>query len=402
MRPMTRQPHIARAASLACVLALASCGSKPAPAVNSGLDSLASGTTAAAPRPSIVNPDEVRTSDLPSLLEQQALDMQRLLDGLPPGEPRQAAFNPPPSQPVRPGTERVIEGPLTVKVVVDPIPESPSDPATIESPQPKTLTEKIDDASLLLVDLLRQHTADGGSAMRTLTTLAAMEAVRPGAMQQLLTPASADASPLDSAQRAIVEVFRDLVLATVDIAGREWKGDEAGAYADRVSEFAARLQASRPLRILNAELCTSVRGFGQFSPFPENTFVAGRGQRAIVYVEVDRFAYRALGGDERSAEAVARGDRWAVELTQEMSLWNETATLRAMFRREERVLDTSRNKRRDFHLITDILIPSTLSVGIYNLKITVRDKVSGAEAEATIPIRIIPAGTLATEGSLRD
>jgi hypothetical protein len=52
-------------------------------------------------------------------------------------------------------------------------------------------------------------------------------------------------------------------------------------------------------------------------------------------------------------------------------------------------VDTSRNKRRDFYLINRIELPSTLSIGRYQLKVIMRDLVSGAEAEAIIPIEIV-------------
>ena len=55
------------------------------------------------------------------------------------------------------------------------------------------------------------------------------------------------------------------------------------------------------------------------------------------------------------------------------------------------IRDTSRT-RRDFFLVQRIDLPANLSVGKYNLKVTVRDRLAGeggAEAELAVPIQIV-------------
>jgi hypothetical protein len=139
---------------------------------------------------------------------------------------------------------------------------------------------------------------------------------------------------------------------------------------------------------VHAELCTRVLGFGSYTTFPAAHFPAGTEQRAIVYVEVANLPQRELGPTDTSL-ARQPGDRYLVDLTQETNLYNESGSLLALHVPEQRLTETSRNRRRDFFLVSQVTLPPSLSIGLYNLKVTVRDRVTGAQAEASIPIEIV-------------
>ena len=53
------------------------------------------------------------------------------------------------------------------------------------------------------------------------------------------------------------------------------------------------------------------------------------------------------------------------------------------------IVDISRRQRRDFYLVADIELPPTLTVGGYQLKVTLVDETTGAEDAALIPIDIV-------------
>jgi hypothetical protein len=141
--------------------------------------------------------------------------------------------------------------------------------------------------------------------------------------------------------------------------------------------------------ILRTALCTRVEGFGRFDPYSTSTFVQGRTLRAIVYVELDGFATRPARDSDPVMSNVAIGDQVSVDLTQSLSLYHDADDLLAWHRPARGVIETSRNKRRDFYLIQQIDLPPTLTVGRYNLKVTVTDRTTQAQAEAIIPIEIV-------------
>lgn len=145
---------------------------------------------------------------------------------------------------------------------------------------------------------------------------------------------------------------------------------------------------------VNAALCTRVTGFGKLEAMPirkgRNAFVfpAARVNRAIVYVELENFGYRPAKSTDPDFTA---GDAWAVELSTEIQLLDDPDSILQFKERERTVIETGRNKRRDFYLVQEIELPPTLTVGAYNLKLILRDK-SGAEpvrSEIVLPVQIV-------------
>jgi len=179
---------------------------------------------------------------------------------------------------------------------------------------------------------------------------------------------------------------------------------DPGAAGDpqKVAELFARsmdaLSGAQNVRIARAELCSKVEAFGRFKPFEGTQFLAGQSNRVIVYTEVDKYAYRDLQGDASSASGASNGDRWSVELSQELRLYNADGSMLAWRKPEETVTERSRNKRRDFFITQMIELPRTLTVGPYSMKIIVRDRVGGGVSEAVIPISIVADRALVNAG----
>jgi hypothetical protein len=153
---------------------------------------------------------------------------------------------------------------------------------------------------------------------------------------------------------------------------------------------------------VNAALCTRVTGFGKLEAMPmrkgRNAFVfpAARVNRAIVYVELENFGYRAA---KSSDPDFTSGDAWAVELSTEIQLLDDPDSILQFKERERTVIETGRNKRKDFYLVQEIELPPTLTVGAYNLKLILRDK-SGSEpvrSEVVLPVQIVADVTASAE-----
>lgn len=142
------------------------------------------------------------------------------------------------------------------------------------------------------------------------------------------------------------------------------------------------------LSIPAAVLCSRVQSFGKYEPLAGGTFLAGQAIRAIVYTEVDGFANKEISGGRRQ-----------VELAQALGLFADADGTEVWRRKERSVKEASRNVRRDFYLVQEIELPRTLSVGRYNLKVTVKDKASGMETSSTIPIVIVADPSLASAGA---
>ena len=124
----------------------------------------------------------------------------------------------------------------------------------------------------------------------------------------------------------------------------------------------------------------------RYSELP-GKLLAGRTHPAIVYVELENFASRPTTD--------ARGNTaHSVEIGQEISLYHDADGLLAWKQAEQIVTDTSRSERHDFFLVHRIDLPRTLTVGIYKLKVTVRDKVSGDAAEVILALEVVADASL--------
>ncbi len=220
--------------------------------------------------------------------------------------------------------------------------------------------------------------------LRELLLIAATTMVTP---DRALVP---DALPgLTPREREIVglmqDFFRRLGKALAD------RGDPE-VLVDAIDELSKSLHKQPRLVLPKAALCSSVGGFGNYDEFPVNDegryrFLAQNGQQAVVYVEVEDF----------SSERNKRGE-WVTELSQQLVIYSDRDGI-PVWREDWQVgTDTSKNRREDFFIVQVITLPPQLSVGLYQFKIHVRDKRSGAEAELTVEFEMV-ADSRMTGGS---
>ena len=145
-----------------------------------------------------------------------------------------------------------------------------------------------------------------------------------------------------------------------------------------------RSLASDPqLTVATAALCSGVEGFGDYDEFPRNdagrySFLAHSGQQVVVYVEVDDYQ------SERNDK-----EQWVTELSQQLVIYSDRDGI-PVWREDWQVgVDASKNRRKDFFIVQLITLPRQLSVGRYQLKILLRDRKSGAEAETALELEMI-------------
>ncbi|MDX2016441.1 MAG: hypothetical protein SFY95_02225 [Planctomycetota bacterium] len=268
---------------------------------------------------------------------------------------------------------------------------------------PKSADERVREHVEALAQALRERAQSATHPLADYAAAAALESLKPGLMADAESPSSPIWAGLSPSERATLSSVR---LAAAGLA-RLREADADPAQFERDLERArAPFASSAGVTIARASLASRVEGFGRDVPFASTTFVAGRPTRAILYVEMGRFGHRAARASDpgfatlaqsptQPTAARAGGDAapiaYAVELAQELALFNATDSTPVWTRPEQTVTDVSRNQRRDFFLVREIELPANLSVGSYTLRVTVRDRsASGAEAaETSIPITIV-------------
>lgn len=257
-------------------------------------------------------------------------------------------------------------------------PEDPSSPPPaieeITPPSQPSADERLQAHLSSLITLLRVRAATANEPFNDYLALVALEALR------------ADVISLDEREVEGVLLPDEIeALRAVQGVVRELAESGDPTRASEIIETARRdLAQGQPLSIPTLALCSRVNGFGKFEELPSTTLVAGSAHRMIVYVEVDHMTHREASQDEGGAS-----DRWAVELTQELELRHDPDGMLAWRRPTMRTIDTSRNQRRDFYVVSEIELPETLTIGSYALKVRMTDQTSGDVAEAVVPIRVV-------------
>jgi hypothetical protein len=229
------------------------------------------------------------------------------------------------------------------------------------------------DMARKMAALLREPTGRIDDAV----ALAAVESLRPGVLASMDDPANVLRSRLDAAD-----------LATL----LEARGRVASGLSEGMASLTRALAGIAPapgLRVTRGALCRRVQGFGRYEAFATTRFVAGAPIRAIVYTEIEGFGYRAAREGDPALKDVPLSEQVSVELTQELGLFQEPGGLRVWHRPAQRVIETTRGKRRDFYLIHTIDLPPTLGVGSYVLKAIVTDATTGSGDEVNIPITVV-------------
>lgn len=240
---------------------------------------------------------------------------------------------------------------------------------------PETLEQKKQRLAGELALVLKDEAARAVEPFESYAAVAALEMVVPG-----MLPPPASITTLSPREADLLTVWRDMHLAAGDDAGGEL--GQAAKLTGVVEAAAERMSAWRPLRIGRALLCERVEGFGAYTPFAGPKILSGRARRAIVYVEIDHFATRPRTSDEGV-------EGFAVELSQELTLYHDADGLLAWRKPPEDVSDFSRNRRRDFYMVQMIELPANLTVGSYRLKVTIRDKATSAVAESIMPVEVV-------------
>lgn len=150
--------------------------------------------------------------------------------------------------------------------------------------------------------------------------------------------------------------------------------------ADAAAFEALQVFGQQPLRISKAALCTRVKGFGVYDEMPDATLIAGRPNPMVLYLELQNF---------RSIPNDASPRSFTVRLTQEVTLYNHSDGLAVWRETPVKIIDESRNQRRDFFVVQLVKLPANLSVGKYLLKTSVTDEQGGSVDELSLPIEIV-------------
>jgi hypothetical protein len=358
-------------AAVAAVVVLGGCQSGPASAPpDTGLTTLGpgSGHSAAAPATSA-------DAEIARLAEQAARDLESMKS---PGAIGQRALDAPASVPLEIEASTDSSAPETKATTATPsgplagtVPAGLSSKKTGSTPVVTPLPPREAAAAELgaaVAKALRSLHDEAGSEHVVGQLVGVLEALQPGFLVGIEDKGSALYQTLGEADASEILRHRQFVPA----------GSTVSAAANDAPETAPVPLVTPTLNISDVRLCTRVTSFGRYEPLTSETFAAGKPIRALVYAEVENF------GDKDFTD----GQR-LVELSQKLALFPENGTAEIWSTREQTVREAARRTRRDFYLVQQVDLPRNLSLGSYFLKVTVMDRITGAQAEKNLTIRVV-------------
>lgn len=286
----------------------------------------------------------------------------------------------------RPGrTPTVLPAPVEPPPAPAPATDAAAPVAEAAKPHAAPLTPEEQRTKLAREFAAMVRPGGGSTSLLTAMQLAAIAGGQPADQSIRARLAEAEAA-LSKEDKAVLDAFKSLLTAASDPATKT-----DSDWARLLSESAAKINASETtLSIRKALVCRRVEAFGRYNPFDPATFVAGKSQPLIVYIEPENYGYK-LSSKEAMVGPVPedRDDtEWLVEFTQKIEVRTADGVLVGIAD-DSTVRDLSRNKRREFFIVQRINLAATLPAGQVTIKVKLRDHATGAVAEAIIPVTLV-------------
>lgn len=243
----------------------------------------------------------------------------------------------------------------------------PAPPVDVEALRPDRIKQ-------LIIDLSRELYAEGAYSAQPMRELAVIAAMSMREEDRKLDPAAIpDLTDEERQLLASLQVFFASVGQTLESGEDVHTGVALAANTLRQS-----LVHEPQLKLPTVALCTRVGGFGDYSPFEKNVFLAASDQKAIVYLEIEDFV-----------SDINLNDEFVTELSQQLTIYSDRDGIPVWKEDWLSATDVTRNKRQDFFTTQIITLPKALGVGKYTLKIRVRDEKSKAESETSIGFELV-------------
>ena len=143
-------------------------------------------------------------------------------------------------------------------------------------------------------------------------------------------------------------------------------------------ELSDRLRAQGELSVPTFLVCSKAPYFGNYEKIDPARFVATQSHTIGIYYEVENFSSQ-----------LNENKMYQTKLSEQIVLYTESSGLPVWSERKETYTDLSHRRRHDFFVAKPIVLPRSLTIGRYLLKVTVEDQQAKRIAENTVPIEIV-------------
>ena len=180
---------------------------------------------------------------------------------------------------------------------------------------------------------------------------------------------------LESAQQ---QYFQSLVMSLAEYRNAQSSDSPSAHYTGSVHQLRAAVQALSPLadlRIRRFEICSRINSYGRIETFPSNDFDPGR--PLLLYVELENFGTQLTA----TGRYLSSFDSTLQIVEKDKGLVKETIRL-------TNITDEATSARTDYFQSYDLTLPSHLMTGEYDIRIKIRDKLSGKTTEKSVTFQV--------------
>lgn len=339
----------------------------PEPAANSGPMTIANVTAAASPV-ATTNCIATETHTLPTM----SSDSKTSTASVPPPETAN------PTSPIRLAAESKSVGEQSATATVASAEEPEVTTGKCSAPEPATEEASID--CLNLAELQETLRSLRGQADLVSTDLGTRLESELNALEllagriELLAAGEVEATQAQqSCQHQIAALVATLRPDALDISRPEGR-TAATATLEHLRAAITQLESLVSLQVTRGALCSEIRGFGQYKPFPASEFRAG--QSVLLYCELENFC--------STAKAEAGESGYCTRLKSSLVICREDGSV-AQQAEFPVVEDLARNRRRDFYLYVPFTV-GELPAGKYRAHLLVDDLLGCKQAVLDPPV----------------
>lgn len=174
------------------------------------------------------------------------------------------------------------------------------------------------------------------------------------------------------------QYWQSIVMSLAEYRKAKTSDAPSGHYTGSVHQLRTAIQALSPLadlRIRRLEICSRIHSYGRIETFLSNDFDAGK--PLLLYVELENFGSQMTP----TGRYLASFDATLQIVEKDKETVKETIRLAD-------ITDESTSARSDYYQSYDLTLPSHLMTGEYEIRLKLRDKLSGKTAQRVIGFQV--------------
>lgn len=174
------------------------------------------------------------------------------------------------------------------------------------------------------------------------------------------------------------QFWQSMMLSLAEYRKAKASDAPSGHFTGSVHQLRSAIQALSPLadlRIRRLEICERIHSYGRIETFPSNDFDPG--QPLLLYVELENFGSQMTP----SGRYLASFDATLQIFEKDKDSPKETIRLTD-------ITDEATSARTDYFQSYDLTLPSHLMTGEYEIRLKIRDKLTGKASQSVVSFQV--------------